>query len=124
MLSGAPLPPPLFLAEALQAINNQKCFDIMSAHYLGLGNKESKTYNDWAEFFRQRGEPLQIINSEDMHWSSAGKNNPAKLAVASALIQLHVHEAAKGVIRTFGFCYVCLRFRLQFSRYGNGGTEA
>ncbi len=98
--SGAPLDTH-FLEEALAAAGGKPFFDVVSAHYLGNAKRFSTKAMGWNALNASLGLASPVVNSEDMDWHSIRGSGP--LAVASAMVKLHVRDAAAGIARTFAF---------------------
>ena len=97
---GAPLDAH-FLEETVAAAGGVADFDTLSVHYLGNAKRFSSKAAGWRALRDAIAPGLAIVNSEDMDWHSERGSGP--LAVASAMVKLHVRDAAAGVSRTFAF---------------------
>lgn len=98
--SGAPLDTH-FLEEAVAADGGKPFFDVVSAHYLGNAKRFSTKAMGWNALNASLGLASPVVNSEDMDWHSMRGSGP--LAVASAMVKLHVRDAVAGIARTFAF---------------------
>ncbi len=101
ILSGAPLPPPNFLEEAVKSVGGRVYFDIMSFHYGGNDKRDNGLVSQWRTALAQMGVPnMPLVNTEEMTWR---KKNRTDLESASLLQKVYVREAALGVRKTFAF---------------------
>ena len=90
---GAPLDAH-FLQETVAAAGGVADFDTLSVHYLGNAKRFSSKAAGWRALRDAIAPGLAIVNSEDMDWHSERGSGP--LAVASAMVKLHVRDAAAG----------------------------
>ena len=97
---GAPLDV-VFHEAVLKANGGKPCYDVLSGHYLGNGQRFGTKTDGWLSLNAAYGMPREMINSEDMNWRI--ERRFGQRAVAAHMVKLHVRDAVRGVKRTFAF---------------------
>lgn len=97
---GAPLDT-VFHEGVLKANGGKPFYDVLSGHYLGNGQRFATKTAGWLALNAAYGMPREMINSEDMAWSS--ERTKGQESVARHMAKLHIRDAARGVKRTFAF---------------------
>ena len=97
---GAPLDV-AFHEAVLKANGGKPYYDVMSCHYLGNQARFAAKTAGWQALGAALDLPRELVNSEDMGWSSARRDG--ETAFAAQMAKLHVRDAVRGVKRTFAF---------------------